>query len=313
MSASAAARGRDAGALACPPAVCAFCAAPLDPRTARALPGRLVCRVCGAQTTSPWPDDAELDAAYATWYRPPGGRFGTLGDALLRRSRATLAQRVDALAPPGAVLDVGSGNGVLLRAMRRRGRVAVGLERDPDEHDPDVHAGELTGQPGPWAAIVLWHSLEHLRAPGAALDHAAKTLMPGGLLVVAAPNADSLQARAFGGRWFALDLPRHLVHLPAATLTARLRERGLALRRVSHWRGGQVLFGWLHGVVGLLPGRPNLYDAIRSAAARSAPLSPAKRSVTLLGAVALAPVAAVCAAAEVALRRGGTIYVEARR
>lgn len=61
----------------------------------------------------------------------------------------------------------------------------------------------------------------------------------------------------------ALDLPRHLVHLPSAALIDRLRSLGLAVERISYWRGGQVVFGWLHGLVGMLPGHPDLYDAIR--------------------------------------------------
>ncbi len=78
---------------------------------------------------------------------------------------------------------------------------------------------------------------------GRALARAAELLQPGGVLVVAVPNSDSLQARVFGDRWFALDLPRHLVHLPAETLVRRLNELGLRRGRVSHLRGGQVVFG----------------------------------------------------------------------
>jgi hypothetical protein len=127
------------------------------------------------------------------------------------------------------------------------------------------------------------------------------------------PNTASLQARVFGDRWFHLDLPRHLVHLPAAALTARLRSLGLAVTRVSHWRGGQVLFGWLHGLVGALPGRLDLYDAIRRPEARSRPMPGHRRALALAAAVALSPLAALASALEVALRRGGTVYVEARR
>ncbi len=140
-----------------------------------------------------------------------------------------------------------------------------------------------------------------------------RLLLPGGLLVVAVPNAASLQARAFGDGWLALDLPRHLTHIPAAALGERVRQEGLVVERVSYARGGQVVFGWLHGLVGLLPGHPGLYDAIRRPSARSRPMSRRQRAGTLLaGALLLAP-AVGCAAAEIALRRGGTVYVEARR
>lgn len=292
------------------PSRCAWCEAPFDERAVR-LAGRIVCARCGVATTDPWPTDAELDAAYAGFYRPDSGRFAGPGDALLRRSRGTLARRIDRIAPPGRVLDVGSGEGTLLDALAAAGRDAVGLERASTR--PDVREAEIEEIEGDWSAIVLWHSLEHLRAPGRALDHAATLLAPGGVLVVALPNAASLQARAFGDRWFALDIPRHLTHAPAAALVERLRAAGLGVERTSHWRGGQALFGWLHGLTGRVPGAGDLYDAIRRPEARQAALGPARRAATLAAAAALAPVAALATAVEVAIRRGGSVYVEARR
>ncbi len=248
--------------------------------------------------------------AYAR-YRPESGRFSGLGDALLRHTRARLAGRIDRLAPPGAVLDVGSGDGTLLDALRARGRRALGLERD--SRRDDVRQAEITDIEGSWSAIVFWHALEHLPAPGPAIDHAGALLDEGGVLLVAVPNAASLQALVFGDRWFHLDLPRHLVHLPAGALVSRLQSLGLTVTRVSHWRGGQALFGWLHGLVGTLPGRPDLYDAIRRPEARSLPMSGRRRVGALGAGVMLFPVAALATATEVATRRGGTVYVEARR
>lgn len=294
------------------PAPCAWCGAPAAGADARRPAGSFGvrdCARCGTATTDPWPTEAELEAAYAR-YRPDAGRFSWAGDALLRRTRAGLAARIDALAPPGRVLDVGAGDGALLDALHSHGRDALGLERD--SRRDDVHEADVTEVDGQWAALVFWHSLEHLPAPGAAIDQAARLLAPGGMLFVAVPNTDSLQARWFGERWFHLDLPRHLVHLPARALTARLRALGFRVTRVSHWRGGQLLFGWLHGLVGSLPGRPDLYDAIRRPEARSRPLSPGRRVLALAAGVALFPVAAAATILEVVLRRGGTVYVEAR-
>ena len=289
---------------------CVWCGAPLDER-ARRLPGRCECAVCGAATTDPWPDDATLDRAYAGWYRPSSGRFSGPGDLLLQRTRAQLSRRLDALAPPGPVLDVGAGDGSLLDALHLRGREALGLERESSR--PDVRAAEIGEVEERFAAIVFWHSLEHLRAPGAALARAAELLQPSGVVVLALPNAGSLQARLFGDSWLALDLPRHLVHIPAPALLARLGELGLAVERVSYWRGGQVVFGWLHGLTGLLPGHPNLYDAVRRPEARSGGLRGSGRVATLLAGALLLPVAAALAGLEVALRRGGTVYAEARK
>src|SRR4051812_25169226 len=149
---------------------CAWCGAGLDGRASR-LDGRAVCPSCGAATTDPWPTDAELDAAYAR-YRPRSGRFSGPGDAIFRRTRGALARRLDRIAPAGAMLDVGAGDGALVDALRALGRQTTGLERNPQR--ADLEAREITDVEGEWAAVVFWHTLEHLRAPGAALRRAAE-------------------------------------------------------------------------------------------------------------------------------------------
>jgi SAM-dependent methyltransferase len=289
---------------------CAWCGAPLLPGPADRS-GTELCGVCGARTTWPVPTDAELELAYGTWYRPAEGRFTGLADGVLRRSRGRLARRLDRVAPAGPILDVGAGDGALLDGLAAIGREAVGLERHSTRSD--VREAEVEEIDGRFAAVVFWHSLEHLRRPGAALSRAAELLAPGGVLVVAMPNLASLQARVFGQRWFALDLPRHLVHVPAPALLARVRDLGLQPTRLSYLRGGQVVFGWLHGLVGSLPGHPDLYDAIRRPQARRTPMSAGKRVTTLAAGAIAFPAAATCALLEASLRRGGTVYLEARR
>lgn len=289
---------------------CAWCEHPFDGTEDRRT-GRVWCARCGVATTSPWPSATQLNEAYGGWYRPATGRFAGLGDTVFRRTRGALAGRLNRVLPPGPVLDVGAGDGALVEAFLRRGREAVGLE--PHASGPHLRSTEIEEMSGAWAAVIFWHSLEHLRRPAAALAHAAALLVPGGRLVVAVPNAASLQARVFGERWFALDLPRHLVHLSPAPLLSKIESLGMRVERVSYLRGGQVVFGWVHGLVGRLPGQPDLYEVIRRGEARQSIQSPARRWYTLAAAWAAVPLALAAAAAEVAARSGGTIYVQARR
>jgi SAM-dependent methyltransferase len=292
------------------PASCAWCGAALQPGHHDEF-GTELCSACGARTTWPVPTDADLELAYGSWYRPAKGRFSGLGDRALRFLRSRLARRLNRIAPPGPILDVGAGDGALLDALASLGREATGLERR--SRRPDIREADLTEIDERFAAIVFWHSLEHLREAGAAVERATELLAPGGVVVIAMPNLDSLQARAFGERWFALDVPRHLVHVPARALLARLRELGLEPTRVSYLRGGQVVFGWIHGIVGSLPGHPDLYDAIRRPQARRSPMPATERAATLIAGALALPVAAGCVLLEASLRRGGTVYVEARR
>src|SRR3954469_25245714 len=167
-----------------PPAThCAWCGAQLAEAAPRGG-GVVRCERCGAATTDPWPSEATLKTAYEGWYRPAGGRFSGPGDAFLKRSRGALARRLDEIAPAGPVLDVGAGDGTLLDALRRTGREAVGLELVSTR--PDIKAADIAEIPDQgFAAVVFWHSLEHLPKPGEALAAAAGKLAPHGVLVVA--------------------------------------------------------------------------------------------------------------------------------
>jgi SAM-dependent methyltransferase len=276
-------------------------------------PGRIRCSKCGVATTSPWPSDEQLGEAYAVWYRPTEGRFSGVGDAVLKRTRSALANRLHKALPKGPVLDVGAGDGTLIEAFRRHGREAVGVDPYASGDNPHVRAVQFEDMTGDWSAVIFWHSLEHLRRPVRSLRHATELVVPGGVLVVAVPNARSLQARLFSDRWLALDLPRHLVHISPPALLSEIEAAGFRVERVSYLRGGQVMFGWLHGLVGRLPGHPDLYDTIRRSEARQATQSPGFRLYALAAAAVALPLAAVGTAIEVATRTGGSIYVQARR
>lgn len=198
----------------------------------------------------------------------------------------------------------------MLDALQRRGREAIGLERQSNR--PDVRSTSLAECESGWAAIIMWHSLEHLPAPRQVLREAAQRLAPGGQLVVAVPNIGSLQAQIFGDRWLHLDLPRHLSHLNVGALSQAMKDEGLVPTQVSYLRGGQVVFGWLDGLVGCLPGHPDLYQAIRRPTARESSDSRA-RLATLTVAAVLSPVAVLATGVEIALRRGGTMCLVARK
>ena len=295
-----------------PASECAWCGHEFDVADRR-LTGRTTCAQCGVATTSPWPSDAQLSAAYGDWYRPAAGRFSGLGDVVLRRMRATLATRLNRMLPPGPVLDVGAGDGNLVRAFKKHGREAVGVDPYAAANHPDVRAVNLEEMDGQWSAVIFWHSLEHLRQPVRALRHAATLSAPGGVLVIAVPNAASTQARVFGDRWLHLDVPRHLVHITPEALVAAVESAGLTVERVSYSRGGQVLFGWLHGLVARFPGNPDLYDAIRRSDARQAAQGPLLRLYALASGVIAMPAALGASIIEVAWHSGGSIYIEARK
>jgi 2-polyprenyl-3-methyl-5-hydroxy-6-metoxy-1,4-benzoquinol methylase len=90
---------------------------------------------------------------------------------------------------------------------------------------------------GSFDVITMWHSLEHVHHPLPILQAARELLAPGGKILVAVPNFAGLPFEWFGPSWFALDLPRHLVHFTPNTLIAMLAKAGFAsikIRMIRH-------------------------------------------------------------------------------
>jgi hypothetical protein len=156
---------------------------------------------------------------------------------------------------------------------------------------------------------VVWHVLEHLDDPDAAVTRLASLVGPGGTLLIGVPNLASVQASIGRDRWFHLDLPRHRTHFTPAGLRALLERHGFAVEREQHALLEHNPFGLWQTLVNRFTRTPSwLFRALK----RDAPLLHSDALVTLL-LLPLAPIALVAERAFAAMRRGGTIAVVARR
>jgi len=164
----------------------------------------------------------------------------------LKRTNNKLPLAPNLLAPDlekenrGRLLDVGCGTGEFLVEMKKSGWQAEGLERDEraaafarEHHQLAVTTGGVEKIPAltkPYEVITLWHVLEHLYNPGAALDVLANCLRDDGWLLIAVPNIAGVEARVYKGNWIALDTPRHVNHFSLETLSRLGSKHGLTLR-----------------------------------------------------------------------------------
>jgi SAM-dependent methyltransferase len=167
-------------------------------------------------------------------------------------------------------------------------------------------------------SVVLWHVLEHVPDPVAAIRRARQVLRPGGLLVIAVPNFESLQARFAGRHWFHLDVPRHYHHFGLAVLRRLLISNGFSILDVSHLSLEYNPYGWIQSLLNKLGFRYNLlYDLLKNPSARSVQspfrAAPLQLVLTLALLPLIVPASLGLSLLEVLLRRGGTIEVYARR
>ncbi len=206
------------------------------------------CNDCGLCFTNPRPQEACLDRFYPDDYRPhqinPEKARGPLRLKLRKLWPGPLKL------PPtgqGRLLDFGCGGGSFLRRMHQQGWHVVGMDVSSDVVER-VHAETglpvmLGTLPNPeleansFDLITMWHALEHVPDPLGAVREAHRLLAPGGKIMVAAPNIDSLAFRTFGQSWFGLDLPRHYTHFAPWTLHFMLERGGfrdVRIRMIRH-------------------------------------------------------------------------------
>jgi 2-polyprenyl-3-methyl-5-hydroxy-6-metoxy-1,4-benzoquinol methylase len=142
--------------------------------------------------------------------------------------------------PRGRLIDVGCGNGLLLRLAQQLGWRATGLEIDPaavkvaQSRGLDVLEGSyerLEEFHGSLDAIICSHVLEHVHDPQDMLLRLAGALKSGGTLLLSLPNATSLLREKFGNDWRGLEAPRHLTIPSMRQLQAHLQQLGFTARQ----------------------------------------------------------------------------------
>jgi SAM-dependent methyltransferase len=225
--------------------------------------------------------------------------------------------RLALLGPPrGALLDIGAGRGRFVASARAAGWSATGIEPSARGveaaravYGVELARASLAEASGTYDAVTLWHVLEHLDDPSAALARVASLLAPGGLLLVGVPNLDSVQARVGRDRWFHLDFPRHRTHFTPAGLRALLERHGFTVERERHTLLEHNPFGLWQTVVNRFTRTPSwLFNALK----RDAPLWHPDALITL-ALLPLAPLALVAEWLFGRAGRGGTIAVVASR
>jgi 2-polyprenyl-3-methyl-5-hydroxy-6-metoxy-1,4-benzoquinol methylase len=177
------------------------------------------------------PIPARLGDYYAGGYQP---RPQSL-DALRAMARPE-AYRLESILPyrrTGKLLEIGPWIGMFSSNARDAGFDVTAIEVDEacvallqrmlgiraiQSGDPAAALAQLDES---FDVIVLWHSIEHVPRPWAVIRQAARKLAPGGILVIGAPNPDSVQLAVLQDKWYHLDSPRHIHFLPQS-LIARL-------------------------------------------------------------------------------------------
>jgi 2-polyprenyl-3-methyl-5-hydroxy-6-metoxy-1,4-benzoquinol methylase len=229
------------------------------------------CNNCEAYFLSPIPNETILARAYNDSYYGEGeekfeGLFEKVLDKFKRHRAAVLAK---ALPPYARVLDIGCGNGHFLHSLVKLGKFELhGLEMPGNSaeragriQEINLHIGALEDglyHKNYFHAITLFHVFEHLTEPADYLEIIRKILKPGGLLIMAFPNIDSLQSHLFKGRWLHLDPPRHLFFFSPTEFKKKMRAYGYTIVKENHISFEQGPFGFQQSLLNILTNRREL-------------------------------------------------------
>lgn len=136
------------------------------------------------------------------------------------------------------LLDIGCGEGELLRECQALGFTVVGVEQRPEAVArvnamgiqtmcASVDTVDSFFAKESFDVVTAFHVIEHITTPHQALAKWVTLLKPGGILILGAPVIDSLQADIFGRHWSAMRAaPRHVSIPSKQALVALLSRAG---------------------------------------------------------------------------------------
>lgn len=138
----------------------------------------------------------------------------------------------------GNLLDVGSGTGAFVAAMKEAGWQVTGLEPDADARTVSKQSynielddiNQFYNLPASsYDAITMWHVLEHVHDLQGYIAKLKLLLKENGRLFIAVPNYMSKDAAIYGEHWAAYDVPRHLYHFSPKAMQLLVEMHGLKL------------------------------------------------------------------------------------
>lgn len=142
----------------------------------------------------------------------------------------------------GSILDIGCGTGYFLGLMKNKGWNVDGVEISPVARSSAQKrlekpiAGnmfDLENDAKTYDVISLWHVMEHLHDLDRTFELLDKKLKKGGLLIVALPNADSVDANHYKEYWGAYDVPRHVWHFNPKTFGLLANDKGYSVDSIA--------------------------------------------------------------------------------
>lgn len=222
--------------------------------------GLVKCGQCGFVYLNPRPTENEIENYYPKEYYSFQEWKKDVGilKHLCRRIKWKYLSVISLARPLGVpqfrknsrILDFGCGSGEVLSILKNMGWQTYGVEKEESaakyarSKGLDVDQRDLKSIhfPEDFFDVVRMRSvLEHLHQVPQILGEIHRILKNDGCLLLITPNVEGLPAKFFKERWYHSDVPRHLYHFTASSLTSFLKRQQFQIQSVRFLGSGGVL------------------------------------------------------------------------
>jgi len=204
------------------------------------------CKQCGFVFTNPRPLKENLGKYYKStaYVSHSDTSEGLINKVYKQVRKITLNQKYNLVKPyleNNNLLDIGSGSGSFLNAVKEKGVNAFGVEPDIETRESSIKKYGINVKDESalsdfeadyFSVITMWHVLEHVPNLEERVLEIKRILSPTGRLFVAVPNYTSFDASYYKEHWAAYDVPRHLYHFSPVTIRKLFNKHNMVLERV---------------------------------------------------------------------------------
>lgn len=205
------------------------------------------CVNCGFKFTNPRPEEDEIgryyeSQDYISHSNSSKGIFNKTYQLVRKYAIDGKVKMLESLGPDQKkVLDIGSGTGEFLSALKRAGWETMGLEPNDKArqfaqqkyHLQMGHTSQIAElEIGSMDVITMWHVLEHVHKLNEIVKQLKRILKPNGNLLIAVPNVTSFDADLYKKEWAAFDVPRHLYHFSKEHIELLFEKVGMKVVKI---------------------------------------------------------------------------------
>ena len=204
------------------------------------------CNSCGFKFTNPRPEEDKLGAYYKSedYVSHSNTKKGFINSTYQSVRKYTLLKKLELISKyykTGKILDIGCGTGEFLNTCKSAKWETFGIEPDPDARKMakdnfglDVREeSEINNLSNEGFDIIsMWHVLEHVPRLNERIEDLKRLIKPDGVIIIAVPNCNSLDAKIYGENWAAYDVPRHLYHFTPKDIELVFKNHGLKMFKV---------------------------------------------------------------------------------